>query len=84
MLVSCSNDEGVFEKAVQDTGLFSISGINISVCHKNSGDIVIDEAVLAIHIAYGVADESEGKDLMISDKILVSAKAFNPIIQKIG
>lgn len=31
-----------------------------------------------------VADESEGKDLMIGDKILVSAKAFNPIIQKIG
>ena len=31
-----------------------------------------------------VADECEGKDLMIGDKILVSAKAFNPIIQKIG
>lgn len=31
-----------------------------------------------------VADESEGNDLKIGDKILVSAKAFNPIIQKIG
>lgn len=31
-----------------------------------------------------VADESEGNGLKIGDKILVSAKAFNPIIQKIG
>jgi molybdate transport system ATP-binding protein len=31
-----------------------------------------------------VADESEGENLVIGDKILVSAKAFNPIIQKIG
>lgn len=31
-----------------------------------------------------VADESEGNDLKIGDKILVSAKAFNPIIQKIS
>jgi molybdate transport system ATP-binding protein len=31
-----------------------------------------------------VAEETEGKNLNIGDKILVSAKAFNPIIQKIG
>jgi molybdate transport system ATP-binding protein len=31
-----------------------------------------------------VADETEGKRLAIGDKILVSAKAFNPVIDKIG
>ena len=31
-----------------------------------------------------VADESEGSELLIGDKILVSAKAFNPIIHKIN
>tara|TARA_R110001583_G_scaffold52821_1_gene163618 strand:- start:161 stop:1036 length:876 start_codon:yes stop_codon:yes gene_type:complete len=31
-----------------------------------------------------VADESEGFQLFIGDKILVSAKAFNPVIHKIG
>lgn len=31
-----------------------------------------------------VADESEGKQLIIGDKILVSSKAFNPVIHKIG
>ncbi len=31
-----------------------------------------------------VADESEGAQLIIGDKILVSSKAFNPIIHKIG
>lgn len=31
-----------------------------------------------------VADESEGEQLIIGDKILVSSKAFNPIIHKIG
>lgn len=31
-----------------------------------------------------VADESEGQQLVIGDKILVSAKAFNPVIHKIG
>lgn len=31
-----------------------------------------------------VADESEGSQLTIGDKILVSAKAFNPIIHKIN
>lgn len=31
-----------------------------------------------------VADESEGNNLIIGDKILVSAKAFNPIIHKIN
>lgn len=31
-----------------------------------------------------VADETEGEKLSIGDKILVSAKAFNPVIDKIG
>lgn len=31
-----------------------------------------------------VADESEGQQLVIGDNILVSAKAFNPVIHKIG
>lgn len=31
-----------------------------------------------------VADETEGEHLIAGDKILVSAKAFNPIIHKIG
>lgn len=31
-----------------------------------------------------VADESEGNQLNIGDKILVSSKAFNPVIHKIG
>ncbi|REE82984.1 molybdate transport system ATP-binding protein [Lutibacter oceani] len=53
-------------------------------------DIVKQDFIFILTIRIGkdlvkvVADESEGEQLLIGDKILVSSKAFNPVINKIG
>ena len=53
-------------------------------------DIVKQDFIFILTVRIGkdlvkvVADESEGEQLLIGDKILVSSKAFNPVINKIG
>ena len=72
ILASCSNEDLVVEetlstkdalitkKGVQDTGLSSKSGFKVSICHKNAGEIVVDENALATHIAHGDAVDMDG------------------------
>jgi molybdate transport system ATP-binding protein len=61
---------------------FQLTGTLIQIIKQDF--IYILSVQIGKDIVKIVADESEGKDLMIGDKILISAKAFNPIIQKIG
>ncbi|MGK0255041.1 MAG: hypothetical protein ACI9OE_002559 [Mariniflexile sp.] len=70
VLASCSNESVVAEEALvaaeetaettTDSGLFSREGVKVSVCHKNGGEIVIDEAALNTHIAHGDAVDRDG------------------------
>jgi hypothetical protein len=70
VLASCSNESVVAEEALvaaeetaettTDSGLFSREGVKVSVCHKNAGEIVIDEAALNTHIAHGDAVDKDG------------------------
>ena len=70
VLASCSNESVVAEEALvaaeetaettTDSGLFSREGVKVSVCYKNAGEIVIDEAALNTHIAHGDAVDEDG------------------------
>ena len=61
---------------------FQLTGTIIQIIKQDF--IYILSVLIGKDIVKIVADESEGNYLEVGDKILVSAKAFNPIIHKIG
>lgn len=72
VIVSCSKEDGIVDEAlsnkkvshtkegVEDTNITSKSGIKVSICHKNAGEIVVDSAALATHMAHGDAVDMDG------------------------
>ncbi|SDX41659.1 molybdate transport system ATP-binding protein [Lutibacter oricola] len=61
---------------------FQFTGTIINI--EKQGFIYILMVRIGKDIVKIVADETEGKQLLIGDNILISAKAFNPIINKIN
>lgn len=61
---------------------FQLTGTIVEI--KQQDFLYILTVLIGKDIVKIVADETEGNDLIIGNKILISAKAFNPIIQKIG
>lgn len=72
IIVSCSKEDGIVgealsnkkvshtKKGVEDTDINSKSGTKVSICHKNAGEIVVDSAALATHMAHGDAVDMDG------------------------
>ncbi|MDV7187028.1 ATP-binding cassette domain-containing protein [Lutibacter sp. TH_r2] len=84
-------ENGKIIREGKPTEVFNIKEFNAkfqftgTIIHIEKQDFLY---ILTVHIGKDlvkiVADESEGSQLTIGDKILVSAKAFNPIINKIN
>lgn len=84
-------EDGKIIREGKPTEVFNIKEFNAkfqftgTIIHIEKQDFLY---ILTVHIGKDlvkiVADESEGSQLTIGDKILVSAKAFNPIINKIN
>lgn len=84
-------DNGKIIKTGKPNEVFNIKEFNAKF--QFTGTIITIEKqdflnILSVRIGKDlvkiVSDESEGKHLKIGDKILISAKAFNPIIHKIN
>ncbi len=61
---------------------FQFTGVIISI--EKQDFIYILSILIGKDLVKVVADESEGSQLIAGDKVLVSSKAFNPIIRKIN
>ena len=77
--------QGAPQKIFNHTSLknnFQLTGVLVEITQQDF--IYILSIFIGKDLVKIVADETEVTTLKIGDKILVSAKAFNPIIQKIG
>jgi molybdate transport system ATP-binding protein len=64
-----------------NSGKFQFVGEVLDIAHEDV--IYILTILIANNLVKVVADESIANDLNIGDKVMVSSKAFNPIIQKL-
>ena len=80
-ITSRGNPFEIFSKS-NSVGKFSFTGEVLEISQEDV--IYIVTVLISNHLTKVVADESEILDLNVGDQVLVSSKAFNPIIRKIN